>query len=188
MEIGRRDFYEKSGKPYCEQDYRRLFAPKCARCDQAIVDVKTPLSSADSLIGSVSGDDHGVEPQLASGTFSLRVVPTTRRRRRLSRKGWVRLLSVRGNEGEKAKPISPNLRPSRECYMDNFVPKCLGCKEIIVDTYIQALGGHYHKDCFVCKVMIDHCCSTAVVSSHSVGMCSTFSDGFVLRTRSSTAV
>ncbi len=39
VEIGRRDFYEKSGKPYCEHDYRRLFAPQCARCDQPIVDV-----------------------------------------------------------------------------------------------------------------------------------------------------
>jgi len=40
----------------------------------------------------------------------------------------------------------------RECYMNNFVPKCLACKQIIVDTYIQALGGHYHKNCFVCQV------------------------------------
>jgi hypothetical protein len=36
--------------------------------------------------------------------------------------------------------------------MNNFVPKCLGCKQIIIDTYIQALGGHYHKNCFVCQV------------------------------------
>ena len=36
--------------------------------------------------------------------------------------------------------------------MNNFVPKCLGCKQVIVDTYIQALGGHYHKHCFVCQV------------------------------------
>ncbi len=36
--------------------------------------------------------------------------------------------------------------------MNNFVPKCLGCKQIIIDTYIQALGGHYHKHCFVCQV------------------------------------
>lgn len=43
----------------------------------------------------------------------------------------------------------------RECYMSNFVPKCLGCKQIIVDTYIQALGGHYHKNCFVCQVNIE---------------------------------
>ena len=42
----------------------------------------------------------------------------------------------------------------RECYLTSFVPKCLGCKQIIVDTYIQALGGHYHKDCFVCQVML----------------------------------
>lgn len=42
----------------------------------------------------------------------------------------------------------------RDCYMNNFVPKCLGCKQIIIDTYIQALGGHYHKNCFVCQVII----------------------------------
>jgi hypothetical protein len=39
--------------------------------------------------------------------------------------------------------------------MGNFVPRCLGCKQIIVDTYIQALGGHYHKNCFVCQVNIN---------------------------------
>lgn len=44
IEIGRRDFYEKSGKPFCEHDYRRLFAPKCARCDQPIIDVIDPIS------------------------------------------------------------------------------------------------------------------------------------------------
>jgi len=42
--------------------------------------------------------------------------------------------------------------------MTNFVPKCLGCKKIIVDTYIQALGGHYHKNCFVCQVNIKLIC------------------------------
>lgn len=40
----------------------------------------------------------------------------------------------------------------RDCYMSNYVPKCLGCKQVIIDTYIQALGGHYHKNCFVCQV------------------------------------
>jgi len=43
----------------------------------------------------------------------------------------------------------------RECYMSSFVPKCLGCKQTIIDTYIQALGGHYHKNCFVCQVNIN---------------------------------
>ena len=43
--------------------------------------------------------------------------------------------------------------------MSNFVPKCLGCKQTIVDTYIQALGGHYHKNCFVCQVNINQLAS-----------------------------
>ena len=73
--------------------------------------------------------------------------------------------------------------------MNNFVPKCLGCKLIIVDTYIQALGGHYHKDCFVCQVRISD--DRVIRLERSIvflGMFSAVSDGFLLRTRPSTLV
>ena len=30
-------FMEKDGKPYCEADYFAMFAPKCGKCDQAIM-------------------------------------------------------------------------------------------------------------------------------------------------------
>ena len=33
------NFYEKNGKPYCEDDYHRLFSPKCAGCKLPIKDV-----------------------------------------------------------------------------------------------------------------------------------------------------
>ncbi len=76
---------------------------------------------------------------------------TTSWRRWLSWKRWICLLSVCFNSVFHLK-FEFNFCFLRECYMNNFVPKCLGCRQIIVDTYIQALGGHYHKDCFVCQV------------------------------------
>ncbi|CAF1100205.1 unnamed protein product [Rotaria sordida] len=115
IEIGRRDFYEKSGKPYCEHDYRRLFAPKCARCDQPIIDV---------MITALNRNWH---PEHFLCELCQRRV---------------------GEDGYHEKD---GYAYCRECYMNNFVPKCLGCKQVIVDTYIQALGGHYHKNCFVCQ-------------------------------------
>lgn len=30
------NFYEKNGKPYCENDYHKLFSPKCCACKKPI--------------------------------------------------------------------------------------------------------------------------------------------------------
>jgi hypothetical protein len=35
--LGERPFFERDGKVYCESDYERLFAPRCAFCQQAII-------------------------------------------------------------------------------------------------------------------------------------------------------
>ncbi len=32
-------FWEKDGKPYCEDDFHRLFSPKCGGCSQPIKNV-----------------------------------------------------------------------------------------------------------------------------------------------------
>ena len=38
MELGRKNFFERDGKPYCELDYHTLFSPRCAACDGPILD------------------------------------------------------------------------------------------------------------------------------------------------------
>uniref|UniRef100_A0A914VYC2 LIM zinc-binding domain-containing protein n=1 Tax=Plectus sambesii TaxID=2011161 RepID=A0A914VYC2_9BILA len=37
-ELGHRNFFERSGKAYCENDYHNLFSPRCAYCNGPIKD------------------------------------------------------------------------------------------------------------------------------------------------------
>lgn len=40
LPLGTKNFYERDGEAYCEEDYHKIFAPKCAYCDGPIVDVR----------------------------------------------------------------------------------------------------------------------------------------------------
>ena len=39
-ELSTSAFYGYNGKPYCERDYQEMFAPRCAYCNGAILDVR----------------------------------------------------------------------------------------------------------------------------------------------------
>ena len=39
QELGTRNFFEHSGKAYCERDYHMLYSPRCFHCNGAILDV-----------------------------------------------------------------------------------------------------------------------------------------------------
>ena len=41
-ELSTSAFYGYNGKPYCERDYQEMFAPRCAYCNGAIIDVSEP--------------------------------------------------------------------------------------------------------------------------------------------------
>ena len=38
-----------------------------------------------------------------------------------------------------------------KCYVDAACPKCKGCEKAITDKSVNAMGGSWHVDCFVCK-------------------------------------
>jgi len=43
IELGKENFFEKDGKPYCENDFHMLFSPKCGYCHEPIIDVSNRL-------------------------------------------------------------------------------------------------------------------------------------------------
>jgi len=38
QELGSKNFYEREGQPYCEDDYHQLYSPRCAYCNGPILD------------------------------------------------------------------------------------------------------------------------------------------------------
>ena len=38
LELGSQNFFERDGRSYCESDYHKLFSPRCAKCQEAILD------------------------------------------------------------------------------------------------------------------------------------------------------
>ncbi|XP_028967465.1 paxillin [Galendromus occidentalis] len=38
QELGTRNFYERDGEAYCEQDYHKIFSPRCSYCNGPILD------------------------------------------------------------------------------------------------------------------------------------------------------
>lgn len=40
----------------------------------------------------------------------------------------------------------------RECYYENYAPKCKRCDKAIMEGFITALNAQWHPECFSCKV------------------------------------
>lgn len=38
-----------------------------------------------------------------------------------------------------------------DCYAECVAPKCLSCKNAILNQYIKALDGYWHTECFICQ-------------------------------------
>ena len=41
---------------------------------------------------------------------------------------------------------------NRKCFFDLFAARCKACNHPITSNYISALDGHWHNECFTCRV------------------------------------
>ncbi|KAF7489362.1 Paxillin [Sarcoptes scabiei] len=115
QKLGDSTFFERDGVAYCEQDYHRLFSPKCNHCNQPIYD---------RCITALDKTWHPEHFFCAHCGKNF------------------------GDEGYHEKAGNAYCRQD---FFKLFAPKCSGCTKPIEDNYVNALGGQWHQECFVCK-------------------------------------
>jgi len=76
-------FFEKNGKPYCEDDFHKLFSPKCAGCHKPIKDVYDLLYQRQSINHFLtnkpsvkSRQRRWSQPKAKPGTLSTSTAPS----------------------------------------------------------------------------------------------------------------
>ncbi|XP_027202989.2 uncharacterized protein LOC113796898 isoform X2 [Dermatophagoides pteronyssinus] len=167
------NFYEKNGKPYCENDYHKLFSPKCFACSKPIRG--TPLRAlghdwhpecfnCDKCRVPLSPDnflekngrpycpncfDKLFLPKCFSCSKPIQGTPL-----RAMGHDWhpecfncdkCRVPLSPDNFLEKnGRPYCPN------CFDKLFMPKCYGCSKPIKGTPLRAMGHDWHPECFNC--------------------------------------
>eukprot|EP00092_Neocalanus_flemingeri_P054102 GFUD01063703.1.p1 GENE.GFUD01063703.1~~GFUD01063703.1.p1 ORF type:complete len:440 (+),score=90.89 GFUD01063703.1:219-1538(+) len=104
QELGTMNFFERDGKPYCEQDYHHLFSPRCGYCQGPILDK------------CISALDQTWHPEHFFCSDCGRQF---------------------GDEGFHEKDDAAFCK---DCYFEQFAPKCGGCNTPITENYISSLN------------------------------------------------
>lgn len=145
--------YEHDGQPYCHLDYHDRFANKCHHCRTPIVDPRF-ITLNDDVLGqrfyhelhffcSECGDPF-LDPSKSSSAGT-----------ELGRTHTHADEDGDGDEGEgdetNAFVIHKGHPYCERCHLKLHKPKCKACKQPIPDVAVGALGGKWHKECFVCE-------------------------------------
>ncbi|ODO08407.1 hypothetical protein L198_00137 [Cryptococcus wingfieldii CBS 7118] len=137
--------YEFEGKAYCHLDYHDKFAHHCHHCKTPIVEPRF-ITLNDDVLGqryyhelhffcSECGDPF-LDPSKSSA-------PGTEKARANG--------DDEGDDGETSDFVIHKGHPYCEnCHVRLHKPKCKGCRKPIRDMAVGALGGKWHKECFVC--------------------------------------
>ncbi|OXA50003.1 Paxillin [Folsomia candida] len=171
------NFFEKNGLPYCEDDFHKLFSPKCAGCQRPIKDPKKVLN----VMGKQFHPEHFnctecgkiLQPD---NYFEKNGLP-------YCEDDFHKLFSAKcagcgGPIKDKyvfamGKYFHPHHFTCSECgkqlkenefmekdgriycmddFLNLFAPKCVACRKPIKEEYcLVALEGDWHSNCFRCK-------------------------------------
>ncbi|KAK0416659.1 hypothetical protein QR680_012614 [Steinernema hermaphroditum] len=130
-ELGHRNFFERGGKAYCEDDYHNMFSPRCGYCSGPIKD------RCISALGKTFHPEHFVcaecGHEFGDEGFHEKARP-------LPHKPPV-----------YSTPLQDGRAYCKNDYFALFAPKCHGCRNTIRMNFITALGTQWHPECFVCQ-------------------------------------
>jgi paxillin len=175
------NFEEKFGNPYCEEDYHRLFSPKCYSCGLPIRDEKDVTRA----LGGTFHSEHFVcyacaKPLPANNfrqkegevyceddyhnIFSPRCAfcddPIRHDGLIALGKKWHRDCCLRCGACNKVLKEDNYIQVADKAYCRSdwrqlFAPKCWTCKnpvsQVLTGDSVVALGRDYHPECFMCK-------------------------------------
>ncbi|KAI2809505.1 hypothetical protein BLOT_000654 [Blomia tropicalis] len=169
------NFYEKNGNPYCENDYHKLFSPKCYGCAKPIrgkilhamgkdwhpecfncAQCHIPLSP-DAFMEKNGkpyclDDYHRLfSPKCCACNLPIKEKPVFALGKEWHPKCFVcshprcdRILDPNNFETHDGKPYC------KDHFNEMFLPKCFACKKPITDKVVSALGKTWHPECFAC--------------------------------------
>ncbi|KAF7635734.1 hypothetical protein Mgra_00004826, partial [Meloidogyne graminicola] len=113
--LGHRNFFERQGKAYCENDFHDLFSPRCYYCNGSI------KQRCVTALGRNYHIDHFI---CADCGCPIK------------------------DEGFHERS---NSAYCNKCFYRQYAPKCQGCKQPIINKFINALNTQWHPECFCCQ-------------------------------------
>ena len=121
QELGTQNFFERDGRPYCENCYHSLYSPRCGACQKPILDKCI----------SALGQTWHPECFCCSGCGKLVEISPVR----------VPPVDVStfqfGDEGFHERGDAAYCRG---CYFGQFAPRCARCNEPITENFISSLN------------------------------------------------
>lgn len=172
-EIGTKTFFEREGKPYCENDYQRLFAPTCAGCSQPVLgQCVTALNKTwhpehffCSMCGNFFGDDgfheHQGKPYCRADYYNI-FAPKCGGCMKPILTNYISALNAKWHPecfvcGECMAPFThgsffelEGLPYCETHYHGKRGSLCAGCQKPITSRCISAMGKKFHQEHFVC--------------------------------------
>ncbi|GAB5588371.1 hypothetical protein Unana1_03271 [Umbelopsis nana] len=123
-------FFEKDGFPYCGLDYHEQFSLRCDYCNTPIEEASGIDSMEWGMKAFINKSINALGKHYHEGHFFCREC---------------------GNPFDEGGFMVHDGHPYCEKdYLRKFGQKCMGCGEYMSGEFLNALGGDWHKDCFVC--------------------------------------
>ncbi|KAH7730483.1 LIM domain containing protein [Aphelenchoides avenae] len=174
-EIGHRNFFERGGKAYCENDYHDLFSPRCAYCNGPIKDASRCVSAlgktfhAEHFVchecGRPFGDEGFHEKDgvaYCRDDFFARYAPKCKGCDKPIRSKFITALGTHwhpecftcqecGSRFDGGSFFDHNGHPLCEThYHEKRGSLCHHCKKPISGRCVSAMGHKFHPDHFCC--------------------------------------